>query len=55
MVHILIWLLQQIYLLFKLLTHWIDENVCVWDDSCGFSSELTGDYRDGGFRGKNFP
>ncbi len=36
------------------LTHIIDENVCVWDGSCGFSSELTGDYNNGGFRGQKF-
>jgi kynurenine formamidase len=36
------------------LTHLIDETVCVWDGSCGFTSELTGDYNTGGFRGQKF-
>lgn len=36
------------------LTHVIDEKVCVWDGSCGFSSELTSDYSNGGFRGQKF-
>lgn len=36
------------------LTHKIDENTRVWDGSCGFSYQLTGDYNKGGFRGQEF-
>lgn len=36
------------------LTHVIDENTYVWDGSCGFSSELTSDYNNGGFRGNTY-
>lgn len=36
------------------LTHTIDETTCVWDGSCGFTQELTGDYSNGGFRGQKF-
>lgn len=36
------------------LTHTINEDVQVWDGSCGFVSELTSDYDNSGFRGQKF-
>lgn len=36
------------------LTHTIDESIHVWDGSCGFNADLTGDYNNGGFRGQKF-
>ena len=36
------------------LTHLITPDVRVWDYSCGFNAELTGDYGNGGFRGYRY-